>query len=150
MDYSSDSEDSLELAAKTWNRVVEGASKTGYREGIEEGTQAVFQGDFDKGYEDGFKAAFELGKYKGLAAAFSKDYKHPEYIEEILDKTRRGACHICILESKDKGIDGSNLSSTDILADHAKHVVATIRILHDYFEPFMKERGIDINQLKTE
>ena len=113
--------------------------QNGYREGIEEGSQAVFQEDFDKGYEDGFKAAFEFGKYKGLAAAFSKDYKHPNHITEILDKTRRGACHICISESENnKEPNTSTLSPVKVLANHRKHVAETLRILHEYFEPFMR------------
>jgi hypothetical protein len=34
----------------------------GYREGINDGRDSVFQQSFDKGYEDGFRIGFLLGK----------------------------------------------------------------------------------------
>ncbi|XP_043271490.1 protein YAE1 homolog isoform X2 [Venturia canescens] len=149
MDDHSDSEDSLMIAQKSWTRVIDAASKTGYRDGIEEGSQAVLQKDFDQGYEDGFKAAFELGKYKGLSSIYFKDHAHPDEIVGILEKTRRGACHICISESKERASGDENSSTTKIIEDHRKHVESRLKVLREYFEPLMKEKRINVVSLEN-
>ncbi|XP_015120984.1 uncharacterized protein LOC107043846 isoform X2 [Diachasma alloeum] len=126
-------DEALELGSRTWNRVMESASKTGYRDGIDDGSQEVLQSDFDVGYEDGFKTSFILGKYKALAA-LNPQTKPPE-IERILEATRRGACHICELESSG---EINQLQSPEGIKNHKAHVTKVIDKLNEYFSQLLE------------
>ncbi|XP_063977556.1 uncharacterized protein LOC135162722 [Diachasmimorpha longicaudata] len=136
-------DEAIELGSKTWDRVIESASKTGYREGIDEGSQQVLQADFDVGYEDGFKTSFILGKYKALAAL--NPQKNPPEIERILEATRRGECHICRLESSG---EINQLESAEAIKQHKGHVIGVIKKLNDYFAPLLEEKNLIIQELK--
>ncbi|KAK0087246.1 hypothetical protein PV325_001402 [Microctonus aethiopoides] len=140
-------DDTLNIGSKTWNRLMDGMSKTGFREGVEEGSQAILQADFDKGYVDGFKTAFILGKYKSLAIFELNEIEHPKEINDILEKTQRGVCHICDLESSNENLRGD---SEIIINNHQKHVSTVLNKLYSYFSPLLKDRGIDISNLKHE
>lgn len=50
--------------------------QSGYKEGITDGRNSIFQDSFDRGYEDGFKIGFLLGKAE-------------------TPKSSRGNCAIC-------------------------------------------------------
>ncbi|XP_008550535.1 uncharacterized protein LOC103573285 [Microplitis demolitor] len=140
MDDCNELDESLEIASKTWSRITETANTTGFREGIDAGSELVLQEDFDRGYTDGFKTAYVLGKYKGLASSLFKDIKHPKEINDILEKTRRGACYIC--EAQYSGVIKDQ---EVILTKHEEHTLKTCEILRSYFEPLLKNLGIDIN-----
>lgn len=90
-----------------------------------------------------------MGKYKGLSAIYFKDDRHPDEIVEILEKTRRGACDICSLKSEKGGLNEENSSSTEIIANHRKHVESKLITLREYFEPLLKEKGINVGQLEN-
>lgn len=131
-----DSEDSLHLAYKNWDRITDAAKKTGYREGIEDGTNSVFQEGFDKGYEEGFQTAFLLGKFKSLLNSIPSNIEHPQDIKEILDKTRRGACRLCATASQDSSTEEKSFS--EITNEQRAHSMQVLDTLHEYFQPYSK------------
>ncbi|XP_053985987.1 uncharacterized protein LOC128880202 [Hylaeus volcanicus] len=132
-------EESLDIATKDWNRITSAAKKAGYREGIENGADSVFQEGFDKGYEEAFKTAFILGKFKSLLN--TQDTEYPSSINKILDKTRRGACYICEMESQNKN-DDTQKPFPQIINEQRTHSMKVIETLCQYFQPHMKELNI--------
>lgn len=98
----------------------------------------------DKGYQHGFKVAFTLGVYKGLVAFQLKDIKHPQEIIDILEKPNKGLCNICELDSFDETNDEN---SEEIIAQLNENNTKTLKILHSYFKPLLKDLNIDINNL---
>ncbi|KAF7990843.1 hypothetical protein HCN44_000648 [Aphidius gifuensis] len=143
MDHNSDDE-SLELGSKSWNRIFTAAIKTGYREGVEEGSSTVLQSDFDIGYVDGFKIAFILGKYKAIANLYLKDTQHPQEIIDILNTTKRGACYICKLEQNSENLDPQAIEL------HKEHTTKILNKLYDYFLPLLKNKNIDLAKMNIE
>lgn len=146
-----ETDDSLNIATKDWNRAIDIAKKHGYREGIENGVNSVFQEGFDKGYEEAFETAFILGKFKSLLNVIPQDVILPEHIKKILDKTRRGACYICMIESQGK--NDMQKSFSQIINEQKKHSLNIIKILDEYFQPYVKELNInksDISKLKNQ
>ncbi|KAL6263965.1 hypothetical protein P5V15_004046 [Pogonomyrmex californicus] len=144
-------DDSLYVASKCWERVMNVAAKTGYREGMQDGADSVLQNGFDIGFKDGFKTAFMLGRYKGLAiVSMPSTLEHPADVTAILDKTRRGACWICSIESQS---ETSNLPETapfsEILNEQRMHSTKIISRLCEYFKPVLKKSGIDLDSLDT-
>ncbi|XP_078034607.1 uncharacterized protein LOC144468775 [Augochlora pura] len=137
-----ETEESLDIAAKDWNRVINAAKKIGYKEGIEIGSDAVFQEGFDKGYEEGFKSAFNLGKFKSLLNTVSQDVKYPEDIKEILDKTRRGACHICFMESQNPNY-GTQKLFAHVINEQREHSAKIMQRLCQYFHLRVKDLNIN-------
>lgn len=75
--------------SQTWNKFVNTATNAGYREGMFDGKEQVFQKGFDEGYIEGFKLGIALGKYRGVISGDSL----PD--DENLAHTRRGLCEIC-------------------------------------------------------
>ncbi|XP_070148750.1 protein YAE1 homolog [Polyergus mexicanus] len=145
-DLYSAEDDSLYIASKCWRRITDTAIKTGYREGIQDGTDSVLQEGFDIGYKDGFETAFKLGKYKSLATILSPTLQHPTNVATVLDKTRRGACWICSMESQNKTSNiYEDIQFSKILNDQRIHSTAVISRLHKYFEPILKKSGIETN-----
>ncbi|XP_003707464.2 uncharacterized protein LOC100882310 [Megachile rotundata] len=148
---ATETDDSLNIATKDWNRAVEIAKKNGYKEGIENGANSVFQKGFDKGYEEAFETAFMLGKFKSLLNVIPQNIILPEHIKEILDKTKRGACYICMGESQGK--NNTQKSFSQIINEQRKHSLHVIQILDEYFQPYVKELNIsklDISELKNQ
>jgi hypothetical protein len=144
--YSVEDDDSLHIASKCWERMTNAAVKTGYREGIQDGVDSVLQEGFDIGYKDGFKTAFTLGKYKSLATSLSPTLKHPADVATALDKTRRGACWICSVESQNKTFNTyENIQFSEILNNQRIYSAAVINRLHEYFEPILNKSGIGTN-----
>ncbi|XP_076765642.1 uncharacterized protein LOC143432697 [Xylocopa sonorina] len=144
-----DDEDSLNLASKEWNQITDTAKKGGYREGVIDGANSVFQEGFDIGYKEGFRTAFMLGKFKSLLNTASQDVKHPQNIKEILNKTRRGICHICMTESE----SGNNIEKpfSEIINEQKTHSINVLETLHQYFQPYVKQINIDeLDKLKIE
>ncbi|XP_024868013.1 uncharacterized protein LOC112452161 [Temnothorax curvispinosus] len=145
-DPHSAADDSLYVASKCWERVVDAALKTGYREGVQDGADSVLQEGFNIGYKDGFKIAFALGRYKGLAAASTTMSEHPADVAVALDKTRRGACWICDVESRNKTSDPfENASFSQVLNEQRVRSAGVVNRLHEYLEPVLKKSGIGIN-----
>ncbi|KAL0128884.1 hypothetical protein PUN28_003924 [Cardiocondyla obscurior] len=138
-------DDSLHVASKCWERLINAAVKTGYREGILDGADSVLQEGFDIGYKDGFETAFALGRYKGLVAASTSASKHPTDVAAALDKTRRGACWICDMESQNKAGTSQNAPFSEILNEQRAHSAEVISRLREYFKPLLKKSGIEIN-----
>lgn len=98
------------------------------------------------GYKDGFETAFMLGRYKGLAAFSSSMSEHPVDVITALDKTRRGACWICNVESRNKtSSPKENASFSEVLNEQRAHSTEVINRLHEYLEPVLKKSGIGIN-----
>ncbi|XP_019883841.1 uncharacterized protein LOC105253837 isoform X2 [Camponotus floridanus] len=114
--YSTEDDDSLNIASKCWERITDAAIKTGYREGIQDGADSILQEGFDLD------------------------------IATVLDKTRRGACWICIMESQNKiGNIHENVQFSEILNNQRIHSAAVISRLHEYFEPILNESSIETN-----
>ncbi|XP_032686891.1 uncharacterized protein LOC116851530 [Odontomachus brunneus] len=140
--YSAE-DDSLDIASKCWQRVINTAAKTGYREGIQNGTDSVLQEGFDIGYEDGFKIAFMLGKYKSLSLASSSTIEHPADVTVTLNKTKRGVCWICSMESQNKSCNYENISFSKVLDNQRKYSTDVINRLHEHFQSVLKESSIE-------
>ncbi|XP_033328195.2 uncharacterized protein LOC117221384 [Megalopta genalis] len=137
-----ETEESLDIAAKDWDRVINAAKKIGYKEGVENGSDAVFQEGFDKGYEEGFKSAFNLGKFKSLLNTVTQDIKYPQDVKEILDKTRRGACHICLMESQNPNYETEKLFS-QVIDEQREHSTKIMQRLCQYFHLNVKDLNIN-------
>ncbi|KAK1118360.1 hypothetical protein K0M31_015062 [Melipona bicolor] len=135
----SDIEDSLNIAAKDWDRIIDSAKKGGYRKGVDDGSNFVFQESFDNGYKKGFQTAFILGKFKSLLNSVPKDVEYPQNIKEILNKTRRGACHMCAAE---QDINSTNKSFDEILDEQRSYSVQVLQTLYEYFQPYVKQLNI--------
>lgn len=143
----SEIEDNLLVAAKNWNRIIDAAKKTGYREGIEHGSESAFQQGFDEGYKDGFKIAFLLGKFKSLINNTATNAELPFDIKEILDKTRRGECYLCKLESENTQKDIQNKPYSQIVSAQKMHLNKVIERLYQHFQPIIKQLNIDDSDL---
>lgn len=139
----SSEEDALDIAKKDWSRVISAANKAGYRDGIEDGSESVFQEGFDRGYEDGFKTAFVLGKFKSLMNA--SDEKHSVDIKQILDKTRRGACNICKLETQHQKEDIDKMTLSEIIGKQNIHSAEIIEKLRIHFQPIIEQFNINMS-----
>ncbi|XP_076166818.1 uncharacterized protein LOC143146417 [Ptiloglossa arizonensis] len=139
---TSQTEESLNIAAKDWNRITNAAREVGYREGIQNGSDIVSQEGFDKGYIEAFKTAFILGKFKSLLNIMPQNIKHPQNINKILDKTRRGACYICVLESQNRN-DDTQKPFSQIINEQKSHSIKVIEKLYQYFKPYIKDLNID-------
>ncbi|XP_058790130.1 uncharacterized protein LOC131663644 [Phymastichus coffea] len=134
------------LASKTWNKIIDSASKIGYREGIEDGSSTVFQDGFDRGYRDGFKTAFLLGTYKGISDQLTKKLKHPEEIENILSDTKKSVCYLCETQSS---ADKSSESIVEVENCQSEHYNKISKILQDYFDPILKVNSINPSMLNV-
>lgn len=139
----SEPDDALDVATKNWNRIVETATKTGYREGREDGSESIYQQGFDKGYEEAFKTAFALGKFKSLMLSMPPDTKYPPDVREILNLTRRGACYICKVKNEEN-IEFEEESMSEILHSQRQHSVKIIERLRQYFGPVTQILKFDI------
>ncbi|CAK9822648.1 hypothetical protein ANTRET_LOCUS1133 [Anthophora retusa] len=135
----SDSEDSLNIATKDWNRLTDAARKNGYREGMQDGSEFAFQDGFDAGYLEAFDTAFILGKFKSLLNSMPKDIEHPPNINEILKNTRRGVCHMCITNSESTNIQKSSSQIIEEQKTYSKNILKT---LHEYFQPYIEQLNI--------
>ncbi|XP_076656602.1 uncharacterized protein LOC143361242 [Halictus rubicundus] len=145
-----ETEESLDIATKDWNRVINTAKKVGYKEGIESGSDSVFQEGFDKGYEEGFKTAFNLGKLKSLLNTIAQDTEHPQDIKEILDKTRRGACHTCSMVSKNPNYE-TDKPFSEVIDEQRQHSTKIIQRLCQHFHLNEKDFNIDkSNEFETQ
>lgn len=89
-----------------------------------------------------------LGKYKGLASAMSAERQSSPVIDTILEKTRRGACQVCIEESK-KGKNTEDDNVEPLLEDVknlqricSSEVLGTLR---DHFDILLKKQGLLID-----
>lgn len=109
---------------------------------MENGSNDVFQEGFDKGYEEGFKTAFILGKFKSLINAMPQNTEHPQHIREVLDKTRRGACCICVTESQSAD-ESIQKPLSQIVNEQRAHSAERIQALRQYFRSYVKELNID-------
>ncbi|KOC64718.1 hypothetical protein WH47_00221 [Habropoda laboriosa] len=146
----SDSEDSLNIAAKDWNRITDVAKKNGYREGVQDGSDFAFQDGFDAGYLGAFHAAFILGKFKSLLNSMPQDIEHPSNVNEILKATRRGACYMCITDSQ--GTNNIQKSSSQIIKEQKTYSMNVLKTLFKYFQPYIEQLNIsdtDILQIQN-
>lgn len=71
--------------------------QTGYKEGVFDGRQRVFQEGFDIGMAEGFRNAFNIGRHQGLALGYNQIENHTqsEVPDLLLAKPTRGQCLIC-------------------------------------------------------
>lgn len=136
-------DDTLQVAAKNWNRMTNAAEKTGYREGRDEGSETVFQEGFDNGYEEAFRTAFILGKFKSLLNAMPQDTQHSSDILEILNMTKRGACYVCEMEKHNQDYQDKTLS--EIVCTQREHSRQIIQRLFKYFKPIIQKSKINIH-----
>lgn len=65
MENTSDTE-FRDISDADFNKLSSALTKAGYKDGIAEGRDAVFQSGFDTGYSDGFRTAFEIGKWSAM------------------------------------------------------------------------------------
>jgi len=94
------------------------------------------------GYKDGFETAFVLGRCKGLLAVISPTLKHSADVTAVLDKTRRGACWICSVKSKQNEIEPNyeQIPFSEILNNQKTYSVDVIKRLHEYTESLSVEK----------
>lgn len=86
-----------------------------------------------------------MGRYKSLATLAST-LKYPADIATVLDKTRRGACWICLMESQNKTCNvHENIQFSEMLNNQRIHSAAVISRLHEYFEPILNESDTETN-----
>ncbi|OAD56917.1 hypothetical protein WN48_02442 [Eufriesea mexicana] len=140
MDSTSDEldiNDSLNIATQEWNRITDAAKKIGYREGVEDGSNSVFQEGFNIGYREGFQTAFILGKFKSLLNTIPQDVSHPQNITENLDKTKRGACHLCITDT-----NNAQKIFSKIINEQRLYSGRVLQTLYQYFQPYVKQLNI--------
>ena len=107
---------------------------------MDDGSNFVFQESFDNGYKEGFQTAFMLGKFKSLLNSTPRDVEYPQNVKEILDKTRRGACHMCAAKLQD--INSTNKSFDEILDEQRSYSVQVLQMLYEYFQPYAKQLNI--------
>ncbi|XP_031833550.1 uncharacterized protein LOC116427399 isoform X2 [Nomia melanderi] len=112
------------------------------REGLENGSDSVFQEGFDKGYEEGFKNGFILGKFKSLLNTVPQVNEHPQDIKEILNKTKRGVCNICLMESQNVNYETQKPFS-QVIDEQRNHSTEVIQRLCQYFQPHVKKLNIN-------
>lgn len=106
----------------------------------------MLQEGFDIGYKDGFETAFTLGRYKGLAATSTSMSEHPADVTAVLDKTRRGACWICDVESRNETSNPrENAPFSEVLNEQRAHSTGVVGRLHEYLEPVLKRSGVEID-----
>ncbi|XP_011504353.1 PREDICTED: uncharacterized protein LOC105367360, partial [Ceratosolen solmsi marchali] len=138
MNLSNNNEETFELASKTWNRVINSATKTGYREGIKDGSLSVFQEGFDRGYKVAFKTSFLIGVYKALANCIATNLEHPMEIENILHATKKGVCYLCETKTKeDKDMHEKSIS--EIECYQTEHSDRILKVLQNHYNPLLKE-----------
>ncbi|XP_046751199.1 uncharacterized protein LOC124414252 [Diprion similis] len=147
MDDCEEIEHPLELSERNWSRVISKAVKAGYREGVEEGKQSVFQEGFDIGYKDAFETAFVLGKFKGLATTMSGNFQTPPATDDVLEKTRRGACCICKESTKSKAetVDLVETPLQDIRDEQKRYSTRILEMLRHQFDESTSKHGTCIN-----
>jgi len=103
----------------------------------------VLQNGFDMGYKDGFEIAFMLGRYKGLLAAMSPTLKHSADVTAVLDKTRRGACWICNVESQNEITPSyEQIPFSEILNNQKVYSAEVTKGLREYTESFLEKTSI--------
>ncbi|XP_043511907.1 uncharacterized protein LOC122529655 isoform X1 [Frieseomelitta varia] len=137
----SDIENSSNIAAKDWDRIINNAKVRGFRRGIDDGTDLVYQESFDNGYKEGFQTAFILGKFKSLLNSTPGDVEYPQNIKEILDKTRKGVCYMCATKLED--MSETNQKSFDQIFDEQRsYSVQVLQMLYEYFQPYVKQLNI--------
>lgn len=108
----------------------------------------MFQEGFDIGYEDAFGTAFTLGRYKGLATALASD-QHSPAVDDILDKTRRGACCVCAKpQSKKTNDDFEEESLQEVQNEQKKRSAEVTETLHSHFGKLLKDRGLSISDFQ--
>lgn len=105
---------------------------------MDDGSNFVFQESFDNGYKEGFQTAFILGKFKSLLNSTPKDVEYPQNIKEILDKTRRGTCHMCAVK-----IQNTNKSFNEIFDEQRSYSVQVLQMLYEYFQPYVEQLNIN-------
>lgn len=106
----------------------------------------MLQEAFDMGFKDGFETAFILGRYKALSTILSNStLKHPPDITSLLDKTRRGECWICSIESQNEmSVRYKDTPFSEILCKQRAHCLEATNRLHEYFKSLLRESKIEI------
>ncbi|XP_014606203.1 PREDICTED: uncharacterized protein LOC106787934 [Polistes canadensis] len=140
-------DEDLFIGYKNWDRLVAAASTIGYKEGIEDGQESVFQEGFDMGYRDAFNNAFKLGKYKSLTSSIEENIQLPSVVKTILSETKKGMCYICNEESLSKNVDRQIEDDlfVDIVEKQKTHSKDVIEILHQNLESVLIKNNIDIH-----
>lgn len=111
--------------------------QTGYKEGVFDGRQSVFQNGFDIGMAEGFRNAFIIGQQQGLVTGYNqiKNQKQSEITDLMLAKPTRGQCLIC----SDKQL--INEPIPDIVKAQTKHsanVSDALQKKYDSITEFLK------------
>lgn len=105
--------------------------QTGYKEGIFDGRQSVFQNGFDIGMAEGLTNAFTIGRHQGLATAYKQieNQKQSEVPDLLLAKPTHGQCLIC----SDKQL--INETIPDIIKAQTKHAANVSEALQKKYAP---------------
>ncbi|XP_046829548.1 uncharacterized protein LOC124428969 [Vespa crabro] len=142
-------DEDLFIGYKNWDRLITAASTIGYKEGIEDGQESVFQEGFDMGYKDAFNTAFMLGKYKGLINSMQQNMELSSVVKDILHETKKGICYICNEESKNKDVNGQieDVPFIDIIEKQKTYSKNVIKTLHKNLELIIVKNNIDIHKL---
>ncbi|XP_047360482.1 uncharacterized protein LOC124953317 [Vespa velutina] len=142
-------DEDLFIGYKNWDRLITAASTIGYKEGIEDGQESVFQEGFDMGYKDAFNTAFMLGKYKGLISSMQQNMELSSVVKDILHETKKGICYICNEESQNKDVNGQieDMPFIDIIEKQKTYSKNVIKTLHKNLELIMVKNNIDIHKL---
>ncbi|KAL2738393.1 yae1 domain-containing protein 1 [Vespula maculifrons] len=142
-------DEDLFIGYKNWNRLITAASTIGYKEGIEDGEESVFQEGFDMGYKDAFNIAFMLGKYKGLISSTQQNVELSSFVKNILHETKKGICYICNEESQSKDINEQteDIPFIDLVEKQKTYSKNVIKTLHKNLELIMIKNNIDVEKL---
>lgn len=84
-----------------------------------------------------------LGKYKSLSITLASSIKHPVDIAITLDKTKLGACWIC-MKSQTSNTCG-DIPFSEVLSNQRTYSMEVINKLYEYFHPVLKESSSGIN-----
>lgn len=103
--------------------------QTGYKEGVFDGRQSVFQIGFDIGMAEGFRNAFIIGKHQGLSTSYNQIENQNKVPDVMLAKPTRGQCLIC----SDKQL--INKTIPEIIEAQTKHSKSVFNALQKKYAP---------------
>lgn len=83
-----------------------------------------------------------LGKFKSLSITMPQTDKCPQDINRILDKTKKGICHICATESENT-TENTQKTFSQIVNEQKAYSAKLIQMLYQCFKPYTTELNID-------
>lgn len=108
----------------------------GYKDGVHDGRESLFQNGFDCGYQLGFQNGFLLGKYNGIRSLAQQttdtndaQSSTNQSNDLILQRCSRGQCLLCINPTL---INNSINDITEKQNEHIKRNESTLKTRYDH------------------